>query len=157
MFKYSFLFNSMWIHVDCYLYIIISQILYISIPCGGKHLHVAMNSKLNQAYLLPPASGLTLLYAGISKTMNETMIWPGESGNKIITRTSFVYRWLIVACIYGLLDHKGSAIDYFITRFTRSYGFVHSRRRNRHVKKHFQSSARTGLRTRDHRIWNRAS
>ena len=47
---------------------------YISIPSGGKHLHVAMNSKLNQAYLLPPASGLTLMYAGISKTMNETMI-----------------------------------------------------------------------------------
>ena len=32
-----------------------------------------MNSKLNQAYLLPPASGLTLMYAGISKTMNETI------------------------------------------------------------------------------------
>ena len=65
---------------------------YISIPSGGKHLHVAMNSKLNQAYLLPPASGLTLMYAGISKTMNETMIWPGESGNKIINRTSFVVK-----------------------------------------------------------------
>ena len=51
-----------------------------------------MNSKLNQAYLLPPASGLTLMYAGISKTMNETMIWPGESGNKIINRISFVVK-----------------------------------------------------------------
>ena len=36
------------------------------------------------------------------------------------------YNELIVACIHGILDHEGSAIDYFITRFTRSYhGFVH--------------------------------
>ena len=67
--------------MDCYPYIIIIQILYISIPRG--HLHVAMNSKFNKAYLLHAASGLTLMYAEISKTMNETMIWPGESGNKI--------------------------------------------------------------------------
>ena len=51
-----------------------------------------MNSKLNQAYLLPHASGLTLMYAGINKTMNETMMWPGESGNKIIIRTCFVVK-----------------------------------------------------------------
>ena len=50
-------------------------------------------SKFNQAYLLHPASGLTLMYAEISKTMNETMIWPGESGNKISNRTSFVPLW----------------------------------------------------------------
>ena len=79
-------------HVDYYPYIIITWILYISIPRGGNHLHVAMNSKLNQAYLLPPASGLTLMYAGISKAINETMIWPDESGNKIINRTSFVVK-----------------------------------------------------------------
>ena len=60
--------------MDCYLYIIITKILHISIPRGGKHLHVAMNSKPSQAYLLPPAGGLTLMYAGISKAVNETMI-----------------------------------------------------------------------------------
>ena len=60
--------------MDCYPYIIITRIFYISIPRGGKHLHVATNSKLNQAYLLPAASGLTLMYAGIYKTMNETKI-----------------------------------------------------------------------------------
>ena len=82
MFKYPFLFDS----------IIITRIPYISIPRGGNHLHVAMNSKLSQAYRLPPPSGLTLMYAGISKTMNETMIWPGESGNKITNRASFVVK-----------------------------------------------------------------
>ena len=62
---------------------VISFLVYISIQRGAKHLHVAMNSNLNQAYQLPPANGLTLVYAGISKSMNETMILPGESGNKI--------------------------------------------------------------------------
>ena len=47
---------------------------YISILRGGKQLHIAIKSKLKQAYLLPPARGLTLMHAGISKTMNETMI-----------------------------------------------------------------------------------
>ena len=51
-----------------------------------------MNSKLNQAYFLPSANGQTLMYVGISKTMNETMIWQGESGNEIINRTSFVIK-----------------------------------------------------------------
>ena len=54
MSKYSFQ-----LHVDYYPYIIIIRILYIFIPHGGKHL--AMNSKLNQAYLWPSASGLTLI------------------------------------------------------------------------------------------------
>ena len=37
-----------------------------------------------------------------------------------------ITRPLIVACIHGLPDHTGSAIDYFITRFNRSYhGFIH--------------------------------
>ena len=44
-----------------------------------------------------------------------------------------------MACIHGLLDHKGSAIDYFIIRCNRSYhGFVHgltdSRVHLRHVR-----------------------
>ena len=67
-------FFSFQLHVNYNTHIIITRILYISILRGGIHLHVAMNSKLSQAYLLPPASGLTSMYAGISKTMNETMI-----------------------------------------------------------------------------------
>ena len=71
MFKYSFFSTAcglLPVHYNK------TRILCISFSCGSKHFHVAMNSKLNQAYLLPPSNGLTLMNAEMSKTMNETMI-----------------------------------------------------------------------------------
>ena len=66
----------------------------------------------------------------INTVFTYMCICPGMTKSKMRSGIcGRVYRKLIVACIHGLLDHKRSAIEYFITRFktlSRSYhGFIH--------------------------------